>query len=42
MSSFSVWDTVSGEGGFGADFELVRVELFQRNSIEVVALLSIV
>ena len=42
MSSLGVRDTVSGETGFGANFEFVCIELFQRNGVEIVALLSVV
>ena len=42
MGSLCVGDAVSREGRLGADLDLVRVELLERNGIQVVALLRVV
>ena len=42
MGSLSVGDAVSRERRLGTYFDLVRVELLERNGVEVVALLGVV
>ena len=42
MGPLGVGDAVARERGLGANLDPVRVELFERNGVEVVALLGIV
>ena len=42
MGSLGVGDTVTIDRCFGANLDLVRVELFERNGVEIVALLGVV
>ena len=42
MGPLGVGDAVAREGRLGADLDPVRVELFEGNGIEVVALLGVV
>ena len=42
MGSLGVGDRVTIERRFGANLDLVGVELFERNGIEIVALLGVV